>query len=257
MGCIRGFLAIRNKLIASLRMKIPVQKLRLVKPQSLSNVAQAEIERRIIRGALVAGDRVNENALATELGISRGPIREACRALAEQGLLDFIVNRGCFVRDVSQKDAVDVYDVRAGLMRLAGQILGSRITDEQITRLSGLVAEMDVSNKENAFERFYALNRTFHDHIVEFTGNDRLRTLCEGLEKELHLYRRQSLSQGGGLEASNQEHKEILSALTSRDPERSGLALEAHILSGKVRFLGAADGANKQNQSSTQSGARS
>ena len=161
-------------------------------------------------------------------------------------MLNFIVNRGCFVRDVSREDAIDVYDVRAGLMRLAGQILASRITDEQLDLLNGLVSDMDASNAANSFEKFYELNRTFHDHIVEFTGNERLRTLCGGLEKELHLYRRQSLSQGGGLDASNQEHKAILRALVSRDPDQAGTALESHILSGKQRFLDAADSAFQQ-----------
>jgi DNA-binding GntR family transcriptional regulator len=227
-------------------MNKPVQKLRLVKPRALSTVAQTEIEQRIVRGELKPGDRINENALAAKLSISRGPIREACRALAEQGLLNFIVNRGCFVRDVSREDAIDVYDVRAGLMRLAGQILASRITDEQLDLLNGLVSDMDASNAANSFEKFYELNRTFHDHIVEFTGNERLRTLCGGLEKELHLYRRQSLSQGGGLDASNQEHKAILRALVSRDPDQAGTALESHILSGKQRFLDAADSAFQQ-----------
>lgn len=213
------------------------QKLRLVKPRALASVAQEEIERRIVSGMLTPGARINEKSLAAELGISRGPIREACRALAEMGLLQFIVNRGCFVREVTEKDAVDVYDVRASLMRLAGEQLARRITEDQIGILSGLVDGMEDAAAAADFARYYDLNRDFHDRIVDFADNARLRGLCDGLAKELHLYRRQSLS--GGFEESDREHRNILAALSARDPERAGDALAAHILNGKARFLAA------------------
>lgn len=214
------------------------QKLRLVKPRSLASVAQEEIERRIVSGTLAPGARINEKSLAAELGISRGPIREACRALAEMGLLQFIVNRGCFVREVTEKDAVDVYDVRASLMRLAGECLAGRITDGQIALLSELVEKMESAAAAGDFERYYGSNRDFHDRIVDFADNVRLRSLCDGLAKELHLYRRQSLS--GGFAASEREHREILGALAARDPIAAGEALAAHIQNGKARFLAAA-----------------
>ena len=213
--------------------------LRVLRSQSLSSVVQDEIEQRILSGALAAGARVNENGLAAELGVSRGPIREACRGLVEMGLLTVIVNRGFFVREVTRKDAIDVYNVRASLMRLAGETLAARITDKQLEALSALVEAMDTAETGGDFESFYTLNREFHDRIVDFAGNDRLRALCEGLVKELHLYRRRSLLQGGGLSVSNQEHKHILQALRSRDPAAAGAALEQHIQAGKARFLSA------------------
>ncbi|NKB60443.1 MAG: FCD domain-containing protein [Alphaproteobacteria bacterium] len=215
--------------------------LHVLRSQSLSSVIQNEIEQRILSGAIAAGSRINENGLASELGVSRGPIREACRGLVEMGLLTVIVNRGFFVREVTCKDAIDVYDVRASLMRLAGETLARRITDAQLDLLDRLVADMDAAEGSNDFESFYDLNREFHDRIVDFAENDRLRALCDGLVKELHLYRRRSLLQGGGLSVSNREHKEIVDALRTRDPARAGGALEKHILAGKGRFLAAAE----------------
>lgn len=215
--------------------------LHLLRSQSLSSVVRSEIERRILSGDIAAGSRINENGLAREIGVSRGPIREACRGLVEIGLLTVIVNRGFFVREVTRKEAIDVYDVRASLMRLAGETLARRIDDAQLDFLAGLVADMDAAGDENDFESFYALNREFHDRIVEFADNDRLTALCDGLVKELHLYRLRSLLQGGGLSVSNKEHKKILAALRSRDPARAGEALAAHIQAGKQRFIAATD----------------
>ncbi len=220
-------------------MSQPREALRLLRSESLSSVVQNEIEQRILSGALRAGSGVNENSLAVELGVSRGPIREACRGLVEMGLLTVIVNRGFFVREVTRKDAIDVYDVRASLMRLAGETLAVRVTDGQIDALAALVADMDGAEAGGDFEIFYDLNRAFHDRIVDFAENDRLRAISNGLVKELHLYRRRSLLQGGGLSVSNDEHKIILDALRSRDPAAAGAALEQHIQAGKARFLAA------------------
>jgi len=211
--------------------------LQLLRSRSLSSAVQDEIERRIMSGALRPGERINENRLAGELQVSRGPIREACSGLVESGLLTVIVNRGFFVRAITLKDATDVYDVRAALMRLAGATLAQRIAPAQIHQLRGLIAGMDSAEAEEDFGRFYRLNSEFHDRIVDFTENDRLQALCDGLAKELHLYRSRSILQGGGLSKSNKEHKKILRALESGDPAKAADALEAHILAGKRRFL--------------------
>ncbi|MEM9682294.1 MAG: FCD domain-containing protein [Pseudomonadota bacterium] len=214
--------------------------LELLRSRSISSVVRDEIEQRVLSGAIRPGERVNENALAAELKVSRGPIREACRGLAETGLLTIIVNRGVFVREVSRKDAIDVYSVRASLMRLAGETLAARVTDEQLSVLRDYIDRMEAASEADDFDSFYALNRDFHDRIVDYAENDRLRSLSDGLVKELHLYRHRSLLQGGGLRVSNAEHKDILAALEARDPERAGAALEGHIKAGLQRFLAAA-----------------
>ncbi|MDH3704212.1 MAG: FCD domain-containing protein [Alphaproteobacteria bacterium] len=213
--------------------------LQLLRSNSLSSAVQAEIERRILFGEIEAGTRINENSLAAELSISRGPIREACRGLVEMGLLTVIVNRGFFVREITRKEAADVYDVRASLMRLAGETLAQRINDNQLAVLSEMVEGMDAANARDDFEAFYALNREFHERIVDYAENDRLRALCDGLVKELNLYRRRSLLLGGGLAESNQEHKAILTALKDRDVPRAGEEMANHIQAGKRRFLAA------------------
>src|SRR6266446_1724794 len=101
----------------------PQATIALLQGHSLSGVVQHEIERAILSGELPAGTHLNENALATKLGVSRGPVREACRALAELGLVQLIPNRGVFIRHMNQADAQEVYDLRAGLIGLAGSLL--------------------------------------------------------------------------------------------------------------------------------------
>ena len=83
---------------------------------TLTGVVQHEIEKMILRGELVPGQRLNEKLVADKLSVSRGPVREACRALAELGLVYLIPNRGVFIKRLTKSDAIEVYDLRAGLI---------------------------------------------------------------------------------------------------------------------------------------------
>ena len=181
-----------------------------LRENSLSGVVRHEIERLILSGEQPTGSKVNENAIALRLGVSRGPVREACRALVELGLLDLIPNRGVFVRRMERHDVEEVYDLRAGLTGLAGSLLASRISDSEVERLRALVDEMDSAAEDGDFRRFYPINLEFHDIILQQTGNSRLIKSYRSLVKEFQLFRTHGLVQGDALRELNQEHHAIL-----------------------------------------------
>src|SRR5882757_11083967 len=112
-----------------------------LKAQSLTAVVQHEIERMILSGELGPGERLNEKAVADALKVSRGPVREACRALAELGFVQLIPNRGVFIKKLTKADAIEVYDLRSGLTGLAAQLLAPMMTPEHLDRLEGFVGE--------------------------------------------------------------------------------------------------------------------
>jgi DNA-binding GntR family transcriptional regulator len=225
--------AIRTREIAASTVDI-------LRSHSLVSVLQAEIERMILDGELRMGERVNEVALATHLKISRGPVREACRSLVQAGLLVTHINRGFFVRKLALKEVIDLYDVRAGLMRLAGQLIAQRITEAGLKHIRDLVAAMDEAQRQNAFAHFVELNSEFHAALVEATDNRRLVEMYQGLVKEIRLFQRRGLVSGNAMELSNREHRDIVDAIATRDGARAAAALEHHILQGKARFLAAA-----------------
>jgi len=205
--------------------------------QTLVSILQVEIERMILDGELKMGERVNELTLATQLSISRGPLREACRALVQAGLLESRANRGFFVRKLELKQVVDLYDLRAGLMRLAGLLVAEHITDAQLDHIKRNVDEMDEAGRLGDFERYLELNAGFHAALVEATGNRRLVELYQGLVKEIRLFQRGGLVSGSAMELSNREHRAIVEAIALRDGARAAAAMERHILQGKERFL--------------------
>jgi DNA-binding GntR family transcriptional regulator len=212
-----------------------------LRENSLSGVVRHEIERLILSGELPTGSRVNENAIALRLGVSRGPVREACRALVELGLLDLIPNRGVFVRRLDRHDVEEVYDLRAGLTGLAGSLVAARISDAELDRLREQVAEMERAAGAGDFPSFYPVNLEFHDLILQLTGNSRLIKSYRSLVKEFQLFRTHGLVQGDALKESNYEHRAILAALERRD---SGAAYQAsfqHVQHGKQRMFAAFD----------------
>lgn len=211
----------------------------LMRTQSLTSLVQDEIDRQITAGELASGQRINEIALAERLGISRGPIREACRALVQAGLLVAVRNRGVFVRQIGPAEMAEVYDVRAALDHMAGHTLAARITPQQLAALKQLIRRMDQMAKRARIAEYYPLNLQFHRLIIEYAGNKRLAGIYQALVKELHLCRRAGLVQGGGLHISNEEHKEIVAALEARDSARSAALMQDHVLKGKKRALAA------------------
>jgi phosphonate utilization transcriptional regulator len=213
----------------------PASALALLRSKSLPALVQEEILRLILAGRINAGDKLNEVEIATRLGVSRGPVREAFRALEEAGMVRLAKNRGVFVRELTAAEAEEIYAVRAGLDELAGRLLAPRITDEQIAELRSLVARMQASSAAHDVDTYFPLNLRFHDRVVEMTGNGKLAAIYRRLMNELHLQRRQGLA-GGGILVSNAEHSEIVEALATRDPDRAASAMREHVMAGHRRW---------------------
>jgi phosphonate utilization transcriptional regulator len=220
-------------------MKSP-SPLQILQANSLPSLLQAEIEQMILSGELTARQRINEVELAERFRTSRGPVREALRALEECGLVRAERNRGTFVREVSLAEADEVYDVREALDELIGSRLAERITPAGLEVLRKLLDEMDAATVAGDVKRYHTLNLEFHDALVDFVGNARLTETYRRLTKELLLYRLHGLQSGGGFEVSNAEHKAIVKAIASRNPERAGAVLRAHAADSRARMHRAA-----------------
>ena len=130
----------------------------LLRTHSLATLAHRELERRILAGDLPSGTKLNEAEVAAQLGISRGPIREAFRALEESGLVTVEKNRGVFVRQVSIEEADEIYDVRASLDEMIGRRVAEVATAEQLTQLRALIMRMETAVETGDTAEYYAAN---------------------------------------------------------------------------------------------------
>jgi DNA-binding GntR family transcriptional regulator len=208
-----------------------------IRTESHVPAVQRELERMIAVGELKGGERINESALAIKLGVSRGPIREACRTLEQTGLLRSEINRGFFVREISMKEALDIYDLRAHLAEMAGRLAAAHITAAELAQFDGLVERMESAAEDNDMGAYYPLNVEFHTRLIAVAGNHKLIQFWPALESALHLFRTRSFILPGSLRASNYDHRAIVAALREGDAQGAGRLLADHILKGKARLL--------------------
>ncbi len=209
----------------------------LRRTQSLTAIVQKELERMILSGELKGGERLNEQALATRLGVSRGPIREAMRALERAGLVNAIVNQGVFVREIGVEEAKEIYDIRALVFGFACARAARRASEEEQAELASLVREMDAAIERADNRAYYALNLRFHERVMTLAAHGRATQVYESLIKETHLLRQSALDSVPAMRASNAEHAAIIEAIARRDEKRARKLGEEHSLGGKKRWL--------------------
>ena len=205
--------------------------------ESLTAIVRRELERLILSGELAAGERINEQALAARLGVSRGPIREAARALERAGLVTAIVNHGVFVREISVEEAKEIYDVRAVVFGFACARLARSANGEQTAALAAFVRRMDEAIERGEPGIYYRLNLDFHDAILAYANHRRAAQVYDSLIKETHLLRQRALDRIEAMRESNAEHADLVAAIGAGDEGRARALAEQHALGGKRRWL--------------------
>ena len=202
----------------------------LLQSHSLPMLVQRELERRILAGEFAAGGKLNEAAIADLLGVSRGPVREAFRALEESGLVRLEKNRGVFVRQIAVEEADEIYELRAVLDEYAGRKVAEKIDAADLRALRALVERMDRAVVRADIDTYHAANLEFHDTLVALTRNRKLLATYRRLVNELHLYRRATLARAGALPVSVREHHDILDRIAANDAAGAGAALYEHAM---------------------------
>ena len=209
----------------------------LLRTHSLATLAHRELERMILAGDMPAGGKLNEAEVAARLGISRGPVREAVRALEESGLVRVEKNRGVFVRQISVAEADEIYDVRASLDEMIGRRVAERANPEQLAQLRALIARMEAAAAARNTGEYYAANIEFHDALAQCAANVKLLDMYRRLVKELSLYRRKTIERGGTiLPISMKEHRKIVEAIAARDGATAGRLMYEHAMASRERM---------------------
>lgn len=216
---------------------IPVDGFAIERTRPLHDQVLEEIERLILSGELRPGDHFKENFFSEKWGVSRAPIREACRVLQQAGLVDIIPNRGVLVRKVSLRDVLHLFDIRAALWRLAAQEATLNMAHRHITYLEELIGQMDDVINRNDSDAYLHLNTEFHDAIGMLSHNRPLVRLQRDLFIQARLFRRESLSHDLDMHQRNVDHRMLVDAMRRGDMDEAGRISEAHVLQSKQRFI--------------------
>lgn len=211
------------------------------KPESdgsaLAASVESELEAMIARGELGPGQHINELALARRLGVSRGPVREAARALERMGLVTVILNRGAFVRELEIDEALAIYDLTSLLIGYAAGRLATSITAAQALELQTFVTDMEAAAQEGRHDAFFDLNVRFHTRQFAFAGNAPVEAVYLAHTRKLLLLRRRSFDESPHMLQANAEHRDMMDAVLSGDAELARQVAERHARSGRARFL--------------------
>ena len=186
----------------------------------------------IIAGRYLAGARLTEQEIATAVGVSRTPVREALRRLDAEGLVEFTPNLGAVVTVWSEADSDEVFDLRAMLESYSARRATLRATPEQIAELKRLAETQhreSVERKAGHLERIAELNSQFHRRLQEAAASARLsRALAALIEAPLMMRTFQKYTPED-LERSSRHHLEIVRALEARDPDWAASVMLSHI----------------------------
>lgn len=201
--------------------------------RSASAVATELIRAAVIDGRLEPGQRLKEEELARELGISRTPVREALLVLQTEGLLESAPNRGATVRTFEADDLDDLYQLRAVLEGFAARRAAARITDAELALLSESNERFVRLRDADEIADLVRENVRFHDAILAAAGSERLTQLVRGVIQLPLVYRSYFWYSPEQKLISEHYHRQLTAALAVRDAERAELVMKEHVLEAR------------------------
>ena len=202
---------------------------------SLTEEIADVVRERILRGEYEIGEKIKENQIATELSVSRTPIREAFKLLENEGLIDYIPNRGCFAKGFTKQDVEDIYAVRGSLEELAVMWAVERILPEEITALEEQCDMMEFYTRKKDVKKVLELNSGFHDVIYASARSRFLAQVLRSYKAYLDKTRKSIFFEQDYLESILKEHRAILEAIKERARDRAIEAMKLHLIASQQR----------------------
>lgn len=210
-----------------------------VRATSLGKLVRDDVLGMILRGEIKAGERINEPDIASRLGVSRVPVREALRELESSGLVEARKHSGVFVRKLGGDEVRGLYELRALLDGFAGRRASELPESTRFPladTLDACIARMERAAQTLDVSAYYSENLRFHWLMVEAAGNAALTETYRGIVQKLHLSRLTNLSQGVGMSASVADHRHIAAALRAGDAQRCEHLVARHVQTAHARL---------------------
>ena len=198
-----------------------------LEPRRRRNVAEDvadHLRDAILTGQLRPGTRIDQDAVAEQLGVSRLPVREALIALDQEGLIRTIPRRGSYVQQLQRDDIADHYQLFGRVAGLAAARAVVRIDAEQLAELEAVHAQMATATDPREHER---LNFEFHRIVNQAAGSRRIASVLKLLSRSLPSHYFEFIPEWP--DRAEAQHGEILEAFRRRDPAAAQVAMEQHL----------------------------
>ena len=195
----------------------------------LREIVYEELKMQILKGQIVPGTRMMEVEMAEEMGVSRTPIREAIRKLEKEGLVTIEPRRGAYASQISQKDMIEILEVRQNMEGLAAFYAAARMTDEGKQKMANASAGYDKAVEEANTQEMIRYDTEFHHIIVEGADNKILVNMVEQLQELVLRFRYLYYDNFKRGEKMPAEHHAIMEAIDDGDGDRARSAADIHI----------------------------
>jgi DNA-binding GntR family transcriptional regulator len=205
------------------------------RPLTLREHALRSIRQAITSGTLAPGTRIREEELAQQLGISRGPVREAIRALEREGLVRTEPHRGSYVTALAEEEIEHLYQVRATVEAIASRRVAQRIAGDAglLTPYQELLERMRRAAASGGLDTLAAADLEVHRRLLADSGYTVLPELWSAMDGIVRARMSAILAEqprGEIVPYTAESHAPIVEALQSGDPERAAAAVQQHIL---------------------------
>ena len=195
----------------------------------LTDQVAARLRNWLVEGRIAPGAKLNERVLAEQLRVSRTPLREAIKLLAQEGLVDLVPNRGAVAVKLTEADIVHTFEVLAGLEALAGELAAQRIAAAQLNELRAKHHEMLAAFERRDLSTYYRLNAAIHAGINAAAANPVLTDTYARINARVQSLRFRTNQDEANWRLAVQEHSQMMQALGDRDGAALGRVLADHL----------------------------
>lgn len=205
--------------------------------RGLSHSIYDTLRRGILRGEIPAGERFVEEKLASLLGASRTPVREALQRLRQEELLDKLRYGGYEVRRIAARDIEEIFGIRSVLESYAAVLATRRMDADLLAELREIIQRSRAALERGEAEELISLNTEFHDRLYRASGSERLYKMIQELRDHFYRFRRVILSKGTMPNTSLRDHERMMRAMVKGDEQAVEKIVRQHILRGMAVVL--------------------
>ncbi len=207
------------------------------KSKPLREVVYESLKKSILHGKLKAKQRLVEEAIANQIGISRTPVREAFHKLERDDLVTRLPKGGFTVREFTKEDVEEIFGIRIALESYAASLATTHMTPEKLSALEGKIDESEKAFKRGEIEKAVQLYTEFHDLLYKSSKSRKLTEMIHGFRDYFYRYRSALLHTPNGFKSSLSDHREMLQAMKKKNPRLVENLVRVHLERGREIVL--------------------
>ena len=211
--------------------------MKVTQKKSLREMVYESLRKTILHGKLKAGQRLIEETLAHQVGISRTPVREAFHKLERDDLVCRLPKGGFAVKEFTKEDVEEIFGIRNALESYAAYLATHHITPDKISFLEKKIKESEIAIKKGEDEKVVQLHTEFHDLLYKSCKSKKLLEMINNFRDYFYRYRSALLHAEGGFKYSIEGHRHMLEAMKKKNPRLVEKLVRQHLEKGKELIL--------------------